>query len=66
MKRIALLAAALLAAGAFSLRAEVGFLDVPASGTPVAILDGGKVAWIDAVSTNAAWTPTVKIVRESW
>lgn len=65
MKRLSILAAAIVAA-AVSLRADVGFLDLPSSGEPVAILDGGKVAWIDAVSTNAAWTPTVKIVRESW
>lgn len=63
MKRLIVLLAVLAPA---TLPAATGFLELPPSGAAVTVADGGKVAWIDAVATNAAWTPTVKIVRESW
>jgi len=66
MKRLPLSISAALSLAATAILAGVGFLDIPPSGIAVAISEGGKVAWIDSVSTNAAWTPTVKAVRESW
>ncbi len=64
MKRLSISAA--LALAATVILAGVGFLDIPPTGTAVAISEGGKVVWVDGVSTNSAWTPTVKAVRESW
>ena len=57
MKRLSILAAAIVAA-AVSLRADVGFVDLPSDGTPVVVADGGKVAWIVAAETNTATAGT--------
>jgi hypothetical protein len=65
MKRISVFAIALTFAATMVL-AGVVFIDIPASGSAVRVSDGGKVAWIDGVSTNSAWTPAVSVVRESW
>ena len=64
MKSLSILAAvaALVCASA---RAETYFYEPPADGALFDIPGGGKVVWIDAVSpTN--YTPTLKLVRESW
>jgi hypothetical protein len=65
MKRNILLAALALFL-CVSARADTYFYEPPASGAEFRVPDGGKVVWIDAVSTNAAYTPALKLVREAW
>ena len=63
MKRFALL---LLCAAALCARADTDFYDLPATGAATIVRPGGKIVWVDAVSTNAGYTATVSLVRESW
>ena len=63
MKRFALL---LLCAAALCARADTDFYDLPATGAATTVRPGGKIVWVDAVSTNAGYTATVSLVRESW
>lgn len=66
MKRFLLpLALCALAAVTF-VRADMDFLEIPADGSAVEVRPGGKIVWVDAVSTNSAWSPTVKLARELW
>ena len=55
----------LLAAATFAV-AEIDFYDIPGNGSAISLYKGGKIVWVDGVSTNEAWTPAVRIVRESW
>lgn len=65
MKRLSILAAlaCILAAPA---RAETYFYEPPADGADFTVPGGGKVVWIDAVSTNADYEAVLNLVRESW
>ena len=61
---LAVLAALLCAAA--TTRAETYFVEPPADGAALSLPDGGLIVWADAVSTNAAYTPALKLVREAW
>lgn len=61
---LAVLAALLCAAVA--VRAETYFVEPPADGAALSLPDGGLIVWADAVSTNSAYTPALKLVREAW
>ena len=61
---LAVLAALLCAAS--TVRAETYFVEPPADGAALSLPDGGLIVWADAVSTNSAYTPALKLVRESW
>lgn len=65
MKRNILLAALALFL-CVSARADTYFYEPPADGAEFRVPDGGKVVWIDAVSTNTAYEAALKLIRESW